>query len=120
MRGEHSTGAKLQLRPELVVRQLAVALEGDAVDDWILDHLDNDVVAVAPNIHVLEQAGCEQRLKAAGYAVGVEGVAGLHQHIGAYGSSLDALVTLDLDVGDGTPWHRRRLGGPDGCRAAST
>ena len=51
--------------------------------------------------HVLEQAGREQALEAAVDPVGLVGVAGLDQHVGADRALLDALVTFDLDCGNG-------------------
>ena len=112
LRREHRAGTKLQLAPQLVVTQLVVALEGDAVDDGVLDHLHHQAIALTADGHVLEQASGVQRLEAAVDAVGIEAVTGLHQHVGADRSLLDALVALDLDAGDGPAgcgWTRRAI-----------
>ena len=55
--------AAVRTDPERVVLDLAIALEGDAGDDWVLHHDDDDRRAFAPDAHVLEQAGGKQGLQ---------------------------------------------------------
>ena len=105
---EHGARPQLQLGAQLLVGELVVALEGDAVDDRVLDHLHHQRVATAPGqADVLEQAGGVERLEAAIDPVGIERVAWLHQHVGADRPGLDTLIALDPDCLNGA---RRRAG----------
>ena len=99
-RGEHAARPLLQLRPQHIVGELVVALEGDAVDDRVLDHVHHQRVAVATQIDVREKPGRIQRLQAAIELVGIERVASLHQHVGEDRAFLDALIALDPDGRD--------------------
>ena len=49
-RGEDGARAQLQLGPQLLVGDLVVALEGDPVDDRVLDHLHDQRVALAARL----------------------------------------------------------------------
>ena len=100
--------------PQLIVGELVVALEGDAVDQRVLDHAHDQRVALAAEPHVLEQAGGVERLQAAIEPVGVERVARLHQHVGEDRAGLDSLIALDLDGRDGAAVAHRGA-----CRAAA-
>ena len=100
-RREHRARLELHLRTKLVIGQLVVALEGDAVDQRVLDQTHDQRIAFAVDPHVLEQAGGVERLQAAIEPVGIERVARLHQHVGQDRPGLDSLVALDLDRRDG-------------------
>ena len=113
-RREHRARLELHLRTKLVVGQLVVALEGDAVDQRVLDQAHDQRVALAVDPHVLEQAGGVERLQAAIEAVGIERVARLHQHVGQDRPGLDSLIALDLDGRDGAFAANRGRGRPGG------
>ena len=114
--GEHRARAQLQFRAELVVGDLVVALIGDAVDDWVLDHAHNEVVAHAAELDVLKQAGGVEGFQAAVDAIRVEPVARLDQQVGADRALLDALVAFDLDRVDDAGGRCRTGGGRVGWR----
>jgi len=92
---------ELNLGVERLVAELVVALEGDAVDDRVLHHPDDEHVAFAAQRDVGKKPGGEQALQRAVDAIGVEWVARLDQHVGAHRLGLDALRALDADLGDG-------------------
>ena len=97
---------------ELLVLGLLVALEGDPVDDRVLDHRDDDAAAGLVDPHVLEQAGGIERLEAGVDARGVETLAAAGAEIGADGLRLDPPVAFDDDLGCGL--RARRLRHDDG------
>jgi len=76
------------------------------IDDRILDHDHHQVVALAVERHVGEQAGGVEVLQGLVDAVGRERVARRQLHVGQHRLRLDALGSLDPDVGD-------RLAGKD-------
>ena len=92
--------AQLDLGVEVLVGDLRVSLEGDAVDDRVLDDPDDQRIALADQLHIGEQPGREQRLQRAVDPLGVPGVARLEQQIGAHRFRLDPLDALDPDIGD--------------------
>ena len=67
---------ELDLGLETSVVEPLVALEGDAVDDRVLDHPDDQDVALALDRDVVEQAGGEQALERVVDPLRVERVAG--------------------------------------------
>ncbi len=92
---------ELNLGFERLVAELVVALEGDAVDDRVLHHPDDERVAFAAQCDVGKKTCGEEALQRTVDALGVEGVARLDQHVGAHRLGLDALRALDADLGDG-------------------
>src|SRR4249920_3373604 len=54
---------QLDLGIQIFVVELAVTFEGDAVDDRVFDHLNDQSVADAAQIDISKQAGGEQRLE---------------------------------------------------------
>ena len=60
---------------QVLVVDALVTLEGDPVDDRVLDDLDDQRVAFAPEVDVGEQAGREQRLQRVVDPLGVERIA---------------------------------------------
>ncbi len=114
-RREHRPRAKLHHVLKLVVALEVVALEGDAVDQRIFDHLDHQRITLARQVDVLEQASRIQRLQAAVDAAGIPRVARPDQHVGQDGAELDALIALNLDRLDRARRGNRR-GGADTAR----
>ena len=117
-RGEHGARLELHIGTQLIVRELVVALEGDAVHQRVLDHMHDQRVALAIDLHVLEQAGGVERLQAAIESVGVERVALLHQHVGQDRPGLDSLIAIHFDGRDGAAIAHRGAcrAGPGGRR----
>src|SRR3984885_14337951 len=87
----------LYLRGELLVLDPLVALKGNATDHRVFDHDHYQPVARALDLHVLEQAGLDQRLEAVVDLSLVETTTLAPLEIRADGLDFDALVTLDLD-----------------------
>ena len=98
----------LDFRRKLLVLDLLVALEGDAADHRVFDHGHHDAAAGLVDLHVLEQAGLDQRLQAVIDCGLVQPAAGARLEIGADGLDLDAPVALDLDRSHGLGGGRRR------------
>ena len=98
---QHRPGLFLDLGEEILGLQVIVTFEGDRVDDRILDHLDDQGIALAPEGDVGEEARGEEILQGLVDAVGSKGIAGVELHVGAHRVRLDTLRALDLDVGDG-------------------
>ena len=96
-RREHGARLGLDLGLDVVVAELLVALERDLVDQRVFRHVHDEHVALAAELHILEQAGGEQRLHAAVEPVGIERIAGPDQHVGADGPRLDPLIADHLD-----------------------
>ena len=92
-------GLRLHLVGELIVLELLVALERDAVDDRVFHHGDDQPAAGLVDPHVLEQAGGVQRLERLVDLVAVEPLAGIEPEIGADGIGLDAAIAFDDDRG---------------------
>ena len=87
---------RLHFGLELLVLGLLVAFEGDAIDDRVFDHGDDQPAAGVFDPHVLEQAGGEERLQALVFLLGGEPArAGLE--IGADGLGFDPAVASHLD-----------------------
>src|SRR5262249_42968129 len=89
--GVTGAGVQLHFLREGFVRELVIPLEGDAVDDRILDDAHDERIPFAPKRHVGEETGREQALERLIDPVAVEGIARLHLHIGAHRLGLDAL-----------------------------
>ena len=99
-RREHRPRPELHFRAKLVVAELVVALERDAVHQRIFDQTNDQRVAFAVEPHILEQAGGVEGLEAAVEPVRIERIAWLDQHIGQDRAGLDPLIALDLDRRD--------------------
>ena len=96
---------RLHLVAQLVVLDLAVTLEGDAVDDRVLGDLHDQGRALHVDHDVGEKAGREQRLQRAVGRRRIVGLAFLELEIGADRLGFGADVALDLDGGDrSTRW----------------
>ena len=95
--GEGAACLGLDFSRQLLVLDLLVALEGNAVDHGIFDHHDNDPAAVAVDLHVLEQTGLDQGLQAVVNPAGVKLAVRAGLEVGANRLRLDASVPLDLD-----------------------
>src|SRR5579859_6104519 len=93
--GERAARLRLDFGRELLVLDLLVPLEGDAIDDRILDHGDYDSAARTADLHVLEQAGFNQGFQAIVDRRIVQPSAGSRLEIGAYGLDLDTPVPDD-------------------------
>ena len=93
---------------KLFVLDLLVALEGNAADHRVFDHRHQQVAAGLVDLHVLEQAGLDQRLQAVVDLALIEPPAGTRLEIGTDGLDLDAPVALDLDRSHGLGDSRRR------------
>ena len=98
----------LDFRRKLLVLDLLVALEGDAADHRVFDHGHHQATAGLVDLHVLEQAGLDQRLQAVIDLRLVEAPAGTRLEIGADGLDFDAPVAFDLNRGHGLGGGRRR------------
>ena len=98
--GEDLARLGLHLVAQLVVLDLAVTLEGDAIDDRVLGHLHDQGRALHVDHDVREQAGREQRLQRAVGRRRIVGLAFLELKIGADRLGFGADVALDLDGGD--------------------
>ena len=92
---------RLDFGLELLVLDLLVAFEGDAIDDRVFDDGDGQPSALHGRANVLEQAGGIKRLHAFVDLEGVKLAAGSRPEIGADGVGLDPLVALDHDRADG-------------------
>src|SRR6185437_7995485 len=79
----------LDFSGELLVLDLLVALEGDAVDDRVFDHGDDNSPAGPADLYILEQAGFDQRLQAVIDRGVVQPTARAGLEIGADGLDLD-------------------------------
>ena len=89
--GEDHTRLHLRFFFEVLGRDLGIALEIDAVDDRIFDHMHGHGRAVEVDLHVREQTGGEQRLQrlvGGGFAVIV---AFVQRDVGENGGGFDAL-----------------------------
>ena len=91
---------RLHFVAQLVVLDLAVTLEGDAVDDRILGDLHDQGRALHVDHDVCEKAGPEQRLQRAIGRRRIVGLAFLELEIGADRLRFGADVALNLDGGD--------------------
>lgn len=91
---------KLDFLLQGLVVELVVPLERDPVDDRVLDHADDECVALAPQRHIGEETGREEGLERAVDPLGVVGIAGLDREIRADGLRLDPLRALDLHLAD--------------------
>ncbi len=82
----------LHLGEEDLALDLAVAFEGDAIDDAVLGHLDDEPASVAAHAHVREEAG---GIEVANALVDA-GLIGARK-VGANRLSVDALAALHND-----------------------
>ena len=98
---QRATRLGLHFRRKLLVLDLLVALESNAVDHRIFDHGHHQMTAGLVDLDVLEQAGLDQRLQAVIDRRLIEAPAGTGLEIGANGLDFDPPVALDLDRGDG-------------------
>ena len=97
---EDETRTELDLAVEVVVRELRIALELDAVDDRVLDHVDDQRIALALHAHVGEQAGGIKSLQRSIELRRVVDLAGLNLEVGADGVGIDALRAVDANLAD--------------------
>ena len=91
----------MDLGLELLVLDLLVAFEGDAIDDRIFDDGDGQPSALHGGANILEQAGGKKRLHAFVDLEGVKLAVGSRAEIRADGVSLHPLVPLNHDRTDG-------------------
>src|SRR5882757_3913992 len=98
----------LDFRGKLLVLDLLVALEGNAADHRVFDHRHQQVTTRLIDLHVLEQAGLDQRFQAVINTALVETPAGTGFEIRADGLDFNAPVALDLDRRNGLGEGRRR------------
>ena len=98
--GVHRARTRLDLGVKILIRDLGVSFKGDAVEDRVLDHPDNQHIPLAVEFDIGKEAGVEQRLQRAVDAFGIPRIAGLHEQIGTHRLGLDALNALDANVGD--------------------
>jgi hypothetical protein len=92
-----ATRLRLDFLKKLFVLDTLVAFEGDAADDLILDHREDNAPARPGRTNVREQAGRDQGLDAFVHLGGVEPLAGAQPEIGADRVALDPPVPLDDD-----------------------
>jgi hypothetical protein len=102
--GKRAARLGLDLRLQLIVLHLLVALEGNPVDDRVLDDRDHQPVPHPVDSDVLKQAGLDQRFQGVIDAGLVKAPTGIRLEIGTDRIQLDAAVPLDGD-------RRQRLGG---------
>src|SRR5262245_14499819 len=91
---------RLDFRAELLVLDLFVALECDAVDHRVLDYRDDQPPALDRGTDLLEQAGGVKPLDTLVDLKGVESAARAGLEIGTDGIGLDPLVALHHDRAD--------------------
>src|SRR5262245_5045261 len=91
---ERAALLRLDLGPELLVLDLPVALEVDAVDHRVLDHRDDQPPALDAGTDLLKQAGGVKRLHALVDLECVEPAARPGLEVGADGIGFDPLVAL--------------------------
>ena len=101
----------LHFRRKLLVLDLLVALESNAIDHRIFNHGHHQMTAGLVDLDVLEQAGLDQRLQAVIDGRLIEAPAGAGLEIRADGLDFDTPVALDLDRGDGLGHGCRRQHG---------
>src|SRR5262249_42051942 len=92
---------RLDLRLELIVLDLLVALAGNAIDDRILDDREDEPAALHARLNVLKQTGGVERLHALVDLERIEPPARAGAEIRADGVGLHPLVTLHHDGVDG-------------------
>jgi hypothetical protein len=92
---------RLDLGLELLVLDLLVAFESDAVDDRVFDDREDQPAALHRRANVLEQAGGVERLHAFIDLECIESAARARPEIGPDGVGFDALIALDDDGIDG-------------------
>ena len=104
---------QLRLGLHLLVLEALVTLEGDAVDDGVLDDPHDQIGSVPADGDVGEQAGVEQGLQRLVHALGVVDVALGDGHVGLDSLDLDALRPLDDDLAYASRFLRegRQCGG---------
>ena len=113
--GEHGARLDLDFLGEVLVADLAVALEHHLVDDGILRDPDGQGAVGEAGGDVGEQAGGIERLHRRVGGGGIEIVAFADGDVGQHGARLDALVAGHHDVLDHALGRlRRRIGGGGG------
>src|SRR5215468_4725894 len=106
---ERTALLRLDFGLELIVLDLLVALEGNAVDDRVFDDRDGQPSALDRRSNILEQASGNKRLHAFVDLEGVKLATRSWPEVGADGVRLDPLVALNNDGAD-------RLGIGRACR----
>ena len=114
---------------EALGRDRAVTLEHDTVDDRVLDHPHNEIIATKLELDIAEQVGLAERADRQADPLFIENVARLHEQVGKDGARLDALVALHQDARDddgllgllrpSTRGCRQLLSGHDGASRRS-
>ena len=118
--GVNDTRALLDFGIEILVVELVVSLERDAVDDRVFDDLDDKGVADPAQIHVGKQTGCEQRLQRRVQLFVIPRFSRLDLKIRTHRLRLDPLSAEDLNVGDDSAPHRRHGRHRDRSRRGSS
>ena len=113
---EHGARPQLHFLQEILVLDLAVALEIDAIDDRIFFDLDHQCVAAAEDLHIREQPGPEQGFERSVDLHRIERIANRNLHIGSYGLRLDPLIAFNGDDGNDGLRGRRRDNPQPGSR----
>src|SRR5215469_18542626 len=105
-----NTRTKLDLGSEILLANLAVSLEGDAINDRVLDNFYDQGVADSAQIDIGKKTSREQRLQRLVHQLIVPGVPGLDQQVRADRLGFDPFRPFDPDIGNrpSTHLHRRR------------
>ena len=91
----------LDFKLELLVLDAAVALEGNAVDDRILNQDDANAAARGVDAHVLEEPCTDKRFVGVIDLQGTKPAVRPRLEVGAYRAGLDPPVALDHDIRPG-------------------
>src|SRR5262249_52738459 len=89
---------QLDLGIQILVVELAITFDGDSVDDWIFDDLDDQSVANTAQIDVSKQTGGEKRLERLVHLFIVPRITRLDEQVGANCFGLDPLNPLYSDI----------------------
>ncbi|MNO54475.1 hypothetical protein D3C76_449490 [compost metagenome] len=90
----------LEALHQVVLGDRLVALDLDAGDRRTLDHVDDEDIAVAPQLDVLEETGLEQRTGRFDQSTVVDLIAHVQGKGGEYATSGNTLQAIDPDIGD--------------------
>ena len=90
----------LQALEQVLGLDVLVAGDGQLVDRRALVDRDHQDVALARQLHVLEEAGLVQRADRLADLAVVDGVATLDRQVGEDRAGGDALQSVDADVAD--------------------
>ena len=107
---ENGARLGLDLVGDLLIIDGAVALENHPVDDRVFLHPHHHLGALVGDLHIREQAGCEQGLDRQVHQTGVIDLARLDQQVGQDGIGLDALIAFHQDLADYRALWRLGLG----------